>query len=162
MEHYLQNYGQFKTVIDGNIIDDTKWNAIYDGDVLDLEAMRNDESLYIQLNNHEIQKLFEVPSYNRSIVDRLEHDLHNPIKIEPIIIEQVHHPSHHKSKHKSRSKSRSKSIRRMRAGRPPVHTRMAGGMIKSGTVVINLPHHNKNLKRPNKSRKRTKSRRSRF
>ncbi len=106
MEHYLQNYGQFKTVIDGNIIDDTKWNAIYDGDVLDLEAMRNDESLYIQLNNHEIQKLFEVPSYNRSIVDRLEHDLHNPIKIEPIIIEQVHHPSHHKSKHKSRSKSR--------------------------------------------------------
>ena len=76
--------------------------------------------------------------------------------------------SRSKSRTKSRTRSRSnirtksRSNRKMRAGRPPVDNRMSGGMIKGGTVVLNLPHHNKNLKKSNRSRKRTKSRRSRF
>ena len=60
MESYIQTYGQYKTIVDGNIIDNAKWNMVYDGDVLDLEATKNDESIYMQLNNEEIMKLFEI------------------------------------------------------------------------------------------------------
>ena len=28
MDSYIQNYGQFNTIIDGNVIDDAKWNSI--------------------------------------------------------------------------------------------------------------------------------------
>ena len=61
---------------------------------------------------------------------------------------------------KLNSKSNSKSNKRMRAGRPPVATRMSGGMIRSGTVVINLPNRNRNSKRNNKNKKRSKTRRN--
>ena len=54
MESYIQNYGQYNTIVDGNIIDETKWNMVYDGDVLDLEARHNDEAIYMNLNNDEI------------------------------------------------------------------------------------------------------------
>jgi hypothetical protein len=123
MDSYLQNYGQSKTIVDGNIIDDVKWNAIYDGDVLDLEAKRNDESIYIQMDTDEIMKLLEVPANNKTIDQRLKDDLLHPIRVEPIIIEEMRvplikerkHTSHskkhkkRKSKRKSRSKSNSKS-----------------------------------------------------
>ena len=59
MESYIQNYGQYNTIVDGNIIDETKWNMVYDGDVLDLEARHNDEAIYMNLNNDEIMKLLE-------------------------------------------------------------------------------------------------------
>ena len=119
MDSYLQNYGQSKTIVDGNIIDDVKWNAIYDGDVLDLEAKRNDKSIYVQMNTDEIMKLLEVPANNKTIDQRLTDDLLHPIRVEPIVIEEVPtikerkltpHPKKHKKKvSKRKSKSNSKS-----------------------------------------------------
>ena len=64
------------------------------------------------------------------------------------------------TKSRSNSKSNSKSNKRMRAGRPPVATRMSGGMVRGGTVVINLPNRNRNSKRTNKNNKKTKTRRN--
>jgi len=66
MESFIQTYGQYKTIVDGNIIDNAKWNVVYDGDVLDLEAQKNNESMYVQLTNDEIMKLFEIPSNSTS------------------------------------------------------------------------------------------------
>ena len=123
MESYIQNYGQYNTIVDGNIIDETKWNMVYDGDVLDLEARHNDEAIYMNLNNDEIMKLLEVPANKKTIHERLELDLHNKkedLQIQPIIIEEVivdntskpkyTRKKHHKKykKHKTKSSKHSK------------------------------------------------------
>ena len=128
MESYIQNYGQYNTIVDGNIIDETKWNMVYDGDVLDLEARHNDEDIYMNLNNDEIMKLLEVPANKKTIHERLELDLHNKkedLQIQPIIIEEVivdntskpkysrkkHHKKHKKNKTKSSKPSKKRSSR---------------------------------------------------
>ena len=110
MESYLQTYGLSKTIVDGNVIDDVKWNAIYDGEGVDLEATRNDKSIYMQLDNDEIMKLFELPSNHKKIHERLEDDLHNHIKVLPIIIEEqkTHHKHHSKTHDKHHSKTHHK------------------------------------------------------
>jgi hypothetical protein len=126
MESYIQNYGQYNTIVDGNIIDETKWNMVYDGDVLDLEARHNDEAIYMNLNNDEIMKLLEVPANKKTIHERLELDLHNKkedLQIQPIIIEEVivdntskpkytrrkHHKKYKKHKTKSSKPSKKRS-----------------------------------------------------
>ena len=127
-QSYIQNYGQYNTIVDGNIIDETKWNMVYDGDVLDLEARHNDEAIYMNLNNDEIMKLLEVPANKKTIHERLELDLHNKkedLQIQPIIIEEVivdntskpkysrkkHHKKHKKNKTKSSKPSKKRSSR---------------------------------------------------
>jgi hypothetical protein len=134
-ETYIQNKGQYQTSINGNVVDNTKWKMVYDGDELDLEAKRNNEAVYMKLNNDDIMKLLEVPSYHKPIRERLEYDLQpeNKIDIRPIIMEELKQittkpkktrktkkakkakknskSSSGKSKHHSRSKSKSKHSR---------------------------------------------------
>jgi hypothetical protein len=131
---YIQNIGQYKTAINGNIIDNGKWSLDYDGNQLNLEAKNNDKAVYMNLNNDEILKLFEVPAYHKTIDNRLQDILNlddeKDIDVEPIIIEEIEtivphkkkstrkHKSKHtskskgKSKSKSKSKGKSKSVRR--------------------------------------------------
>jgi hypothetical protein len=118
---YIQNIGQYKTAINGNIIDNGKWSLDYDGNQLNLEAKNNDKAVYMNLNNDEILKLFEVPAYHKTIDNRLQDILNlndeRNIDIEPIIIEEIEKivprkkksTRKHKSKHNSKSKSKSKS-----------------------------------------------------
>ena len=115
-QSYIQNYGQYNTIVDGNVIENTKWNAVYNENGLDLEAKRNNESIYINLSKDELIKLFEVPASNKSIHERLEDDLYSndeQLLIKPIIIEEInnkkkrkhtkknskHHSKHHSKKH---------------------------------------------------------------
>ena len=109
MDSYLQNYGQTKTVVNGNIIDDVKWNATYDGNIVNLEAKRNNDSIYVQMNNDDIMKLFELPAHNTTIDKRLEQDLLEPVIIRPIIMEEIHNTSKLNNNH---SKSKKKHNRR--------------------------------------------------
>ena len=130
MESYIQNYGQYNTIVDGNIIDETKWNMVYDGDVLDLEARHNDEAIYMNLNNDEIMKLLEGPANKKTIHERLELDLHNKkedLQIQPIIIEEVivdntskpkyTRKKHHKKYKKHKTKSSKPSKKRSSKGK---------------------------------------------
>ena len=130
MESYIQNYGQYNTIVDGNIIDETKWNMVYDGDVLDLEERHNDEAIYMNLNNDEIMKLLEVPANKKTIHERLELDLHNKkedLQIQPIIIEEVivdntskpkyTRKKHHKKYKKHKTKSSKPSKKRSSKGK---------------------------------------------
>jgi len=91
MESYIQNKGQYQTSVNGNIIDNTHWNMAYDGNELDLEAERNDEAIYMKLNNDDILKLLEVPAYHKTITQRLNDDLNsnNKIDVRPIIVEEL-------------------------------------------------------------------------
>jgi len=91
-QSYIQNYGQYNTIVDGNVIENTKWNAVYNETGLDLEAKRNNESIYINLSKDELIKLFEVPASNKSIHERLEDDLYSndeQLLIKPIVIEEI-------------------------------------------------------------------------
>jgi hypothetical protein len=91
METYIQNKGQYQTSVNGNIIDNTHWNMEYDGHELDLEAERNDEAIYMKLNNDDILKLLEVPAYHKTITQRLNDDLNSNkmINVRPIIVEEL-------------------------------------------------------------------------
>jgi hypothetical protein len=91
METYIQNKGQYQTSVNGNIIDNTHWNMAYDGNELDLEAERNDEAIYMKLNNDDILKLLEVPAYHKTITQRLNDDLNSNkmIDVRPIIVEEL-------------------------------------------------------------------------
>jgi len=123
MESYIQTYGQYETIVDGNIIDNAKWNMVYDGNVLDLEAQKNNESMYVQLTNDEIMKLFEIPASNQSIHQRLENDLHISVEAKPIIMEEVVVPykTHHHKKSKSRKpKTKSKTKSKTRSKREKI------------------------------------------
>ena len=91
MDTYIQNKGQYQTSVNGNIIDNTHWNMAYDGNELDLEAERNDEAIYMKLNNDDILKLLEVPAYHKTITQRLNDDLNsnNKMDVRPIIVEEL-------------------------------------------------------------------------
>ena len=54
METYIQSKGQYETNINGNVIDNSKWNVVYDGDIMNLEVNHNDEQLYMKLDNEDI------------------------------------------------------------------------------------------------------------
>ncbi|MDA9072368.1 hypothetical protein N9K75_00680 [bacterium] len=111
-ETYIQNKGQYQTSINGKVVDNTKWKVAYDGDELDLEAKRNNEAVYMKLNNEDIMKLLEVPSYHKPIRERLEFDLQpeNKIDIRPIIMEELRQISGPKqSKHIKKPKKARKT-----------------------------------------------------
>jgi len=113
-ESYIQNKGQYQTSVNGNIVDNTKWNMIYDGNDLDLEAKRNDEAIYMKLNNNELLKLLEIPAYHKSIDQRLEDDLHqnNTMDVRPIIIEEIEKRLPSKKLSKRSSKTPTKMSRK--------------------------------------------------
>lgn len=112
MESYIQNKGQYQTSVNGNIIDNTRWNMAYDGNELDLEAERNDEAIYMKLNNDDILKLLEVPAYHKTITQRLNDDLNSNkmIDVRPIIVEELEDMLSHTDKsYDSDSSKHSKS-----------------------------------------------------
>jgi hypothetical protein len=106
MESYIQNKGQYQTSVNGNIIDNTHWNMAYDGNELDLEAERNDEAIYMKLNNDDILKLLEVPAYHKTITQRLNDDLNsnNKMDVRPIIVEELEDMLSHTDKSNDSSK----------------------------------------------------------
>ena len=106
MDTYIQNKGQYQTSVNGNIIDNTQWNMAYDGNELDLEAERNDEAIYMKLNNDDILKLLEVPAYHKTITQRLNDDLNSNkmIDVRPIIVEELEDMLSHTDKSNDSSK----------------------------------------------------------
>ena len=112
METYVQSHGQYKTMVNGNIIDNAKWNITYDGDILDLAAKKNNESYYVQLTNDDIMKLFEIPPSQLSIQDRLENDLKTPLQIKPVIVEEVSTKTSPRKSSSRKSSSRKSSPRK--------------------------------------------------
>ena len=113
METYIQSKGHYETNINGNVIDNSKWNVVYDGDIMNLEVNHNDEHLYMKLDNEDIMKLFELPSNNKTIDQRL-HDTLNDIDNKdnlPLIIQNIKSTKPKKYSRKSK-KSHSKNLSR--------------------------------------------------
>ena len=119
MESYIQNKGQYQTSVNGNIIDNTHWNMAYDGNELDLEAERNDEAIYMKLNNDDILKLLEVPAYHKTITQRLNDDLNsnNKMDVRPIIVAELEDMLSHTDKSNESTES-SKHGKHGKHGKP--------------------------------------------
>lgn len=108
MNSYIKNTGNYKTIMNGNIVDQAKWNMEYDGNNMNLEAHRNDETLYMKLSNDDIIKLLEIPASNYTMDKRLLQDKLQHIPVDPIIIKSK---SKSKTRHVSNTKTRRKASR---------------------------------------------------
>ena len=124
MDSYIKNTGNYSTVIDGNIVDQAKWNVVYDGNDVNLEAHRNYQVLYMKLSNDDIIKLLEIPASNYTMDKRILQDRLQHIPVDPIIIRSkvptlsnTKKEGHHLTKSLSKKKSRSApSKKRSRSG----------------------------------------------
>jgi hypothetical protein len=156
METYIQNKGQYQTSVNGDVIDNTKWNLVYDGDELDLEAKRNNEAIYMKLNNNDIMKLLEIPSYHKPIRERLEFDLQpeNQIEIRPIIMEelkQLSSPRHIVKKRKTIKTRKAKKAKQSSKGKhhsrstSKKHSHSRSKSTSKSTSKSKDKHHNKSV-----------------
>ena len=158
---YIQTHGLSKTSIDGNIIGDAEWNAVYDGNTIDLEATLNDESISIQLDNQEIMELFKLHEDENDIFTRLQNYLHDPVRINPVIIEEIHHKArrkpHAKFKPKSKLKLHSKTKSKSKPRRKSDHNPHSKTKSKSKTKPRRKSDHNPHSKTKSKSKSKSKS-----
>jgi len=134
MDSYIKNTGNYKTIIDGNVVDQAKWDLVYDGNELNLEAKQNGDLLYMNLTNDDIINLLQVPASNHTMDKRILQDKLHHIPIEPIIIKSKSYPSSNtikdhslinadliasKSRSRPKSKSRPKSRSRPKSKSRP-------------------------------------------
>ena len=56
---FLENKGHYHTRVNGNVIDQAKWNVDYDGKTANLEAEKNGETVYMKLTNDDYYETYE-------------------------------------------------------------------------------------------------------
>ena len=94
----IDSYGMSRTYDNGNLVHGIDYDANYDGDELNL-AMKNNQGkiIYMKMNNDEIMDIFNQPSHNKSLHQRISNDFKSKTN------------SKTKSKARSKSKTRSKT-----------------------------------------------------
>ena len=107
---YMEIDGKYQVRVNGDTVDNAIMNVKYNGNELDLEAKRNDEAVYMKLNNDDILKLLEVPAYHKTISQRLRDDLNdNNIDVRPIIIEELENILSNKRNHSNSKKKQTRT-----------------------------------------------------
>jgi hypothetical protein len=106
---FLENKGHYHTRVNGNVIDQAKWNVDYDGKTANLEAEKNGETVYMKLTNDDIMKLMSTDASPHSIEERLLHDKQHMPDVSPILL-KMHYRRNKKSKSKgTKSKKHSRT-----------------------------------------------------
>ena len=122
MSSYIQNYGFTKTLIQDNNNrynkhSEIKWIGDYDGRVanidVDINDNGNEESVNMQLNNHDLRAIFgiqpvEIPLEKRLQNDFLSNNYYKPkiIALERDLIKKKTRRNKHKKKHNKKRKTR--------------------------------------------------------
>ena len=85
LDTYIKNRGMTKTIIHNNnhnTINETNWDADYDGDVanvsLDLSKNGRNKHLDFKLTNDDLANLLTIPSVRQPIHKRLKMDFKKP------------------------------------------------------------------------------------
>ena len=85
LDTYIKNRGMTKTIIHNNnrnTINETNWDADYDGDVanvsLDLSKNGRNKHLDFKFTNADLANLLTIPSVNKPIHKRLKMDFKKP------------------------------------------------------------------------------------
>ncbi len=72
----IESTGSLITSYNGDTIDNTVWDANYNGELMDIETIHNNDYTHIQMDNNDISRLFNnIGSMNNcSIENRLQND----------------------------------------------------------------------------------------
>jgi len=94
LDTYIKNRGMTKTIIhknNHNIINETNWDADYDGSVanisLDLSKNGRNKHLDFKLTNDDLANMLSIPSVSQPIHKRLKMDFVNPKSFEEVFLE---------------------------------------------------------------------------
>ena len=93
---FIISEGAMKTSVNGQLVDDKEYRAVYDGKDGEMLMRDNNEAIYVKMNNRDLAKLLNKSKDNKKIEDKLKSLLSKSKK------------SHSKKKKKSVKKSRSK------------------------------------------------------
>lgn len=118
----IDSYGMSRTYNNGRLIQGLDYDANYDGDELNMAMQNHDGKLiYMKMNNDEIMDLFNQPTHNKSLHDRIDNDFKSSRSLSNRLSKTLRsktksnkgtkslRKSKSKTKSKSKSKSRSKS-----------------------------------------------------
>ena len=112
----IESTGSLLTSYNGDTIDNTMWDANYNGELMNIETIHNDDYTNIQMDNNDISRLFNNIGLmnDSSIENRLQNDYNKQIepkqepKHEPKFI--VIEPNYH-MKNKSSLKNKKSSLK---------------------------------------------------
>jgi hypothetical protein len=106
----IESASMYRVAENGNVVDEGALSATYDGNTLNIEGFKNDEPIFMRLDNSDIMKLLATPASDRPLEQRLLTDFtrHPTRKIR-------YTPYKSKSRSKSTTKSRSKSTTKSRS-----------------------------------------------
>lgn len=68
----IDSYGMSRTYQNGNLVNNLEYDANYDGNHLNLALQKNNNDLiFMKMNNQEIKNLFNQPTHNKPIHERI-------------------------------------------------------------------------------------------
>lgn len=106
----IDSYGMSRTYNNGRLIQGLDYDANYDGDELNLAMQNHDGKLiYMKMNNDEIMDLFNQPSHNKSLHDRIDNDFKSSRSSSNRFSKSLHSKTKSKKGKKSQRKTKSKS-----------------------------------------------------
>ena len=97
MGSYIQTTAEFKSVVDGDVVEKASLDATYDGKKAEIKSYTDGTLNYVELDNNDIMALLSMPSSDISLEQRLIED---------------HGTPKHKTKSKSSTRRRHKTKRR--------------------------------------------------
>lgn len=102
----IESASMYRVAENGNVVDEGALSATYDGNTLNIEGFKNDEPIFMRLDNNDIMKLLATPASERPLEQRLLTDFtrHPTRKIR-------YTPYKSKSRTKSKTKSKSRTPR---------------------------------------------------
>lgn len=74
MSIFIHSSGETKSIINGNVLDDKSYDAIYNGKNMKITGHDKDKKFNIKMTNADIMELLAKPSSNLTLKQRLMND----------------------------------------------------------------------------------------
>ena len=114
MSSYIQTTAEFKSVVDGDIVEQVSLDATYDGKKAEIKSYSDGTMNYVELDNDDIMALLSLPSSNISLEQRLIEDHGTPKHMtkKRHSTRRRHKTKHrHSTRRKTKSKTKTKTRR---------------------------------------------------
>tara|TARA_R110002073_G_scaffold99462_3_gene227177 strand:- start:597 stop:1037 length:441 start_codon:yes stop_codon:yes gene_type:complete len=112
MSSYIQTTAEFKSVVDGDIVEQVSLDATYDGKKAEIKSYSDGTMNYVELDNDDIMALLSLPSSNISLEQRLIEDHGTPKHMtkKRHSTRRRHKTKHrHSTRRKTKTKTKTKS-----------------------------------------------------
>ena len=112
MSSYIQTTAEFKSIVDGDIVEQVSLDATYDGKKAEIKSYSDGTMNYVELDNDDIMALLSLPSSNISLEQRLIEDHGTPKHMtkKRHSTRRRHKTKHrHSTRRKTKTKTKTKS-----------------------------------------------------